>query len=592
MSADAGARSASPYSTGGGGVVLEHQYGATLITALLTGDQLPELGDNAAPLSVRFQASAESPVDDLLVTGRTQDGGERRVSIGVRRAPEFVSSEQASVHLLAGFVRVVTGHWDAVRAGRWRLALATASRNTNTVEVSDLAVIARTSPDDHAFRKEVAQPGRWDQKLRKRLIHVDALVRAAADEVGADAAGIEAGELTWRLLSSLTMRELRLEGADTADRTAAVNRLRHVTRDRTAGAADALFALLAELAGRYAPAGALVTNETLHRDLSGVPLAGGPAPLATPMAAAVFITGARAASGAAPAGETPLGARWRAGEEGWLGSRRYLLMQDGSGLLRSESDPGGEHTRRQAVARQTDPEPATGHAFVWLRQAGRDLARERDLLTRVQPAPDAAVALPEVTHFDDAAGMVTLALSWPAERAGPPCQTAQARFMPGALDGWRLSLLLAGLRSLTYSLERLHRLGASHRNLEPQAIIVACKGEFVLRDLGLAAIGYRPGEGPASYQAPEQAFGARMPRPGPATDVYQLAAIAYHLITGRLPSLGTPAAPARHPALPDSVTGIVGAALAASPADRPRLREFRAELGRAPKSRHESRPMT
>jgi hypothetical protein len=370
---------------------------------------------------------------------------------------------------------------------------------------------------------------------------------------------------------------------DTADRTAVVNRLRHVALDRTAGAADALFALLAELSGRYAPAGALVTKDTLRRDLSGVPLAGGQSPSAAPMAAAFFFTGARAA----PAGETSLGARWRAGEEGWLGGRRYLLLQEKSGLLRAESDPDGAHVRRQALARQTDPEPAAGHAYQWLRQAGRDLARERALLARALPAPG---TLPEVDHFDDAAGTVTLALSWPAERDGPPCRTVRARFTPGALDAWRLSPLLTGVHSLTFCLERLHRLDVSHRNLEPEAIIVAGKGEFVLRDLGLAAVGYRPGEGPAGYQAPEQAFGAPMPRPGPATDVYQIAAIAYHLITGRLPGPGSPAAPARHPGLPDPVTSIISAALAASPADRPRLREFRAALGQPPKSRREKPP--
>ena len=583
----------NPYSTGGGGFVLEHKYGATLIAALLTGDSLPELGDDVTPFSVRFQASAESPVDDLLVAGHTSDGRKRRVSIGVRREPKFVKMDKKSVLLLAGYVRVVTTHWDEVRAGRWRLALATASRDKATTQVSDLAEIARHSHSEQAFRDEVAQRGRRNQGLRDRLVPVDELVRAAAREVGAGAARIEADELTWRLLSSLTVRELRLEDVDTADRTAVVNRLRDATRDRTTGAADALFARLAELSGRYAPAGALITKEMLRRDLSGVPLADSPAPPATQPAAAVFLTG----TGASPRGEAPLEARWRAGQEGWLGERRYLLLQDKDGLLREERDPGGERIRRQALARQTDPAPAAGHAYVWLRQADHDLTRERDLLARALPAPAGTRGrqggrpvdgLPGIAHYDAAAGAVLLALSWPAERDGPPCRTVRAWFTPGALDGWRLSLLLAGLRSLTYPLERLHRLGVSHRNLAPEAVIVIGKGEFALRDLGLAATGYRPGEGPASYQAPEQALGARMTRPGQATDVYQLAAIAYHLITGRVPGRSAP--PARHPALPDSVTDAISDVLAPGLADRPGLTEFRAALRPPPKSRSESNP--
>jgi hypothetical protein len=571
--------------------VLEHQYGATLIAALLTGDQMPELGDGAAPFSVRFQASSDSPVDDFLVVGRTPDGRERRVSIGVRRDPKFVESDQKTVPLLTGYIGVVTGHWDEVRAGRWRLALATASRDKATTEVRDLAEIAQHSGGEQEFRAEVAQPRRARQALRDRLNHFDVLVRAAADKAAADAAGIEAGELTWRLLTSLTVRELRLEGADTSDRTAVVNRLRGATRDRTPEAADALFARLAELSGRYAPAGAIVTEEKLRRDLSGVPLTRSQAPSA-PMVAAIFVTGTTAV----PQGEEPLEARWRAGEEGWLGDRCYLLLQDKDGLLREERGTGGEGIRRQALARQTDPAPAAGrHAYVWLRQAGGDLTRERDLLARARPAPGAHAAgarrgqhsrmvtgLPGIAHYYAAAGAVMLALSWPVERDGLPCQTARTWFTPGALDGWRLSLLLAGLRSLTFPLERLHHLGASHRNLAPEAIIVAGKGEFALRDLGLAATGYRPGEGPASYQAPEQAFGARAPRPGPAADVYQLAAVAYHLITGRVPSRSAP--PARHPALPDSVADTISAALGSGPAERPGLREFRAALRQVPKS--------
>src|SRR5213592_4795288 len=92
---------AAPYATGGGGTVLEHRYGAVLLAHLLTGDPVTELGDDVAPVRVAFQARAFSPVDDLVVGGRAADGRERRVSIGVRRAPSLVPSEEASVQLLA-----------------------------------------------------------------------------------------------------------------------------------------------------------------------------------------------------------------------------------------------------------------------------------------------------------------------------------------------------------------------------------------------------------------------------------------------------------------------------------------------------------
>src|SRR5438132_13806421 len=108
----------SSYATGGGGTVLEHRYGAILLANLLVGDPVPGLGDDAMPISVRFQASAFSPVDDLLVVGRTPDDSERRISIGVRRAPALVTSDEASAHLLASYVRVVTDHWEELQAGR------------------------------------------------------------------------------------------------------------------------------------------------------------------------------------------------------------------------------------------------------------------------------------------------------------------------------------------------------------------------------------------------------------------------------------------------------------------------------------------
>ena len=157
------------------------------------------------------------------------------------------------------------------------------------------------------------------------------------------------------------------------------------------------------------------------------------------------------------------------------------------------------------------------------------------------------------------------------------------RFPPGSLDAWQVSLLRAGIRGFLTTLERLHRAGASHRNLSPESISVSSNGRLALRDLGLAAVAFRPGEGPASYQAPEQTFGTRLPRPGPATDVYQLAAITYHLVTGRIPGRNAP--PVRHAGLPNAVTDIISAALATSPADRPETRDLRLALN-APKPTH------
>lgn len=311
------------------------------------------------------------------------------------------------------------------------------------------------------------------------------------------------------------------------------------------------------------------------------------APSPTPQEARVALL---LSTGAASSDEAPLEARWRAGEEGWLGDRRYLLLDDRAGLVREERDPRGQ-VRRQALARQTDPTPEARQAYAWLRRGDRDLTRERDLLARAHAAgtgnttaPDGArrhdgrppTGFPRVTYYDAGPGAITLALSWPTEKGDLPSETLGVRFPPGSLDAWQVSLLRAGIRGFVTVLERLHRLGASHRNLSPESIIVAGNGQFALRDLGLAAVAFRPGEGPTSYQAPEQAFGSRLPRPGPATDVYQLAAVTYHLVTGRIPGRNAP--PARHPGLPDSVTDIITAGLATSPADRPRTRDLRVAL--------------
>lgn len=309
----------------------------------------------------------------------------------------------------------------------------------------------------------------------------------------------------------------------------------------------------------------------LSRPGDQVPSTTRPAVPASP----VFVTAE--AEKVAQSGEAPLAQRWRAGEEGWVGDRRYLLLHDKTGLLREECDASGEHVRRQALARQVLPTVAKDRAYAWLRQAGRGLTRERDLLDRARDT-GALLGLPAVAYYDVAPGTVTLALSWPAERNGQPCETARVRFPPGALDEWRVSLLLTGLSGLAHTLSRLHGLDMSHRALTPEGILVVGDSQFALRDLGLAAVGFRPGEEAGDYQAPEQAFGARMPKLGPAIDIYQLAAIAYHLITGRMPAMSGRVPPPRHPGLPEAASAAITAILAAEPESRLSLREFRSTL--------------
>ena len=157
----------------------------------------PSVNLPAVPISVRFQASAFSPVDDLVIVGHTPDGEERRVSIGVRRAPELVASEDASVHLLSSYLRVVTEHWDEVKKGRWRLALAVASPNPAVQQVRELAEIARAATDDMMFQAEVLRPKRTSSGVRKRLPHLTQLVATAVTRSEMDLGEDSVREATW-----------------------------------------------------------------------------------------------------------------------------------------------------------------------------------------------------------------------------------------------------------------------------------------------------------------------------------------------------------------------------------------------------------
>jgi hypothetical protein len=261
---------AGPYSTGGGGTVFEHRYSAVLLTYLLTGGPVPTLGDSVTPRQITLQASDFSAVDDIVVSGQLPDGQQRTLSIAVRHDPKIVLSETSTVKLVGTFLQVVRDHWSEVESGLWRLGLAVADPNVPARQVERLAQIARHSPEPRLFRRAVRRARLTNRPVRDRLTQLDAIVAAAAVDVGVQT--VPASELTWRLLWGLWPVQVRVEGTDERDRSDAVRRLRGETRAQTLDAADAVFTRLAELTGTYAPEGATVTEAVLRRDLIGVPL--------------------------------------------------------------------------------------------------------------------------------------------------------------------------------------------------------------------------------------------------------------------------------------------------------------------------------
>lgn len=265
----------SPYSTGGGGVRLEHTYAAYLIAGLLAGDALTELGDHLAVDTIRLQASDQADVDDILIEGRDRHGEVYRSSIAVRRSPSLTRSDTDSVPLVRDFLAVVLKQWAALSAGRWRLVLAVSTNANAIAQLSDLAELARSMPSGMELERRLAQPGRTNAGIRDRYHHLKGLVEQAADALPA-ASGHTSFELTWRLLSSLTVRGLRFERTDRTDRTAAVNALQRVLHDGTPAAADGLFSRIEELVGTWAPQGAVLDQSVIRRNLSGYRLLNAP----------------------------------------------------------------------------------------------------------------------------------------------------------------------------------------------------------------------------------------------------------------------------------------------------------------------------
>lgn len=160
-------------------------------------------------------------------------------------------------------------------------------------------------------------------------------------------------------------------------------------------------------------------------------------------------------------------------------------------------------------------------------------------------------------------------------------ETLRARMQRGRLPR---ELALRILADLADAIDALHFSGVMHGDIRPDNVMLDRQGRVVLLEPTIAAdpaVEEQRGEifGDPAYMAPEHALGdVQVPR----SDLYSLAVLAFALLAGREPFLGTPAEvfaatldqkpPALsdlQPDVPTVASDLIAGALAKRPEERP-----------------------
>lgn len=258
-------RTASPYSTGGGGTRLEHRLGTVLLVRLLTAEPLLELGERA-PDRVAFQQSPATSVDDLVVTGLASSGTSIRLEIAVRRSPKFIRSNQTTKELVAALVRAdLDTMRDSDPLVERRLAIAVSGQQKHSQEIAELAVVARGQSTAEEFVELIRAPGKF--ATRSRLDHLIDMVAAALVEISDEVGTPE--HRCWNLLRRLWIMQVDLETGHEDHWTRLVGDLKAVALEPTDEAAIALRDRLEQLSSELARTAGVLDAASLRRRLHG-----------------------------------------------------------------------------------------------------------------------------------------------------------------------------------------------------------------------------------------------------------------------------------------------------------------------------------
>lgn len=265
--------SASPYSTGGGGVRLEHRLGAVYLARLLTDSAVAQLGDRP-PTRVSFQQSPRTSVDDLVLDSADPSGGpSHQLQIAVRRTPNFVKSDGTTQKLVRALVEAdLAAERRTDPLVEVRLAVAVSGHQTHTKELAGLAVVAGNQPGAAEFFKLINEPGKFAAK--RRLGHLRDMVAVALGEIDDPEAGA-AEHRTWTLLRRTSFLELDLEPGHDDAWSSLADTLKPVVADQSTDGAIGLRDRLEQLAGEFAQTAGVVDTSVLRRRLHGVIDTGG-----------------------------------------------------------------------------------------------------------------------------------------------------------------------------------------------------------------------------------------------------------------------------------------------------------------------------